>query len=209
MLNISKYHRAIVGCSAIATASFAGFVQSANAVEQFANQNTQIDRGTILIAGNASNGTGTNVSNTTGTNVSNGSGGNISNGTGSNSQPKSGGGYSSEISSRAGNVLSRYNSALSKYEQAAAALAQAETGQPVRSNNSPVRYGREPGDLAACGCLNQDTADTGRPDLTALKAQEAEAAAELAAAKAEARQFVESAKSSNTATGSTTFSPIW
>jgi hypothetical protein len=200
MLNISKYHRAIVGCSAIATASlFCGLVQPASAGDN-----------------PGSNHSGSNVTSFPGNNPSSNPGG--SNATGSNStgnnaaKTNSVGGYSSDTISRAGNVLSRYNSALSKYERAAAALAQAETGQPTASNNSPVRYGREPGDLAACGCLNQDTVGKNpndRPELVAAKAAEAEAAAELAAAKAEARQVIESAKSSNTSAGTTVYNPIW
>jgi hypothetical protein len=204
MLNISKYHQAIVGCSAIATAALAGFVQSAQAAERFQPQTASVAQGTILIAQtNLSNSTGTNVSNTTGTNVSNT--------TGTNFQPGSLGGYSPAASAQATKALSSLSFAQSKYDTAAAALAKAETAQPTASDTSPVRYGREPGDLASCGCPNTDvtTKPGDRPELVAARAAEAQAAAELAAAKAEARQVIESAKSGNTANGSVTFSPLW
>jgi hypothetical protein len=195
MLNISKYRKVIVGCSAIVTASLAGFVQSASAAEQLNNQNVRIDRGTVLIAGNSSNASGVSV-------------GTINNPSVGSSTPS---GPAPGLSGRAGTISSRVSLARSNYAQAAANLAQASTVQPVAVNTSPIRYGREVADLASCGCPNADTVSTDptpRPELVAAKAAEADAAAELAAAKAEARQFIESVKSSgnNSSAGS---SPVW
>jgi hypothetical protein len=107
-------------------------------------------------------------------------------------------------------LSSRITIASGKYDAALAALAAAEAAQPnTSSSTSPVRYGREPGDIASCGCPNADTNSAGTPskELVAAKAAEAEAAAELAAAKAEARQFLESVKGGSTESGSS--SPIW
>jgi hypothetical protein len=132
----------------------------------------------------------------------------VSNGTGS----RSGSGYSSRDVAFAGGALSKFNAAMSKYEIAAAALAAAEAGQNnASSSTSPVRYGREPGDIAACGCPNADLNASGTPskELVAAKAAEAEAAAELAAAKAEARQFLESVKTNGGSNGFSPFQPIW
>jgi hypothetical protein len=245
MLNISKYHRAIVGCSAIATASFCGFAQSAGAAEQLDRQTVRVDRSTILIAqvkaggglsigsgGNRSNATGINVSNpnglpinkpgigsggnrsnATGPNTTNptgipiGSGGNRSNGTGISSR-----GFSSGTIARAGSLDAKIALAQGKYDSRATTRASLEADQPNASNTSPVRYGREVGDLASCGCPNADVVGgntTSRPELVAAKAAEAEAAAELAAAKAEAREFLESIKSSETAAVTTVNSPLW
>jgi hypothetical protein len=218
MLNISKYHRAIVGCSAIATASLAGLVQSANASEQFNPHNVNANQGTILIAQmtNVSNGSGSNVSNSTGTNVSNGSGSNVSNGSGSKYQsgPNGSRGFDAGTIGRAGTINTRYSNALANYDRAAAALAALEANQPNASDTSPVRYAREVADAAACGCPNADVVGSGsKPDkskeLAAAKAAEAEAATELAAAKAEARQFLESIKGSSTASGTSVSTPIW
>jgi hypothetical protein len=278
MLNISKYHQAIVGCSAIATTSFCGIVQSASATEQFSHQNTRIDRGTVLIAqskggglsvgsgGNKSNATGINVSNgtglgigsggnksnTTGINVGNGTGIGIGNGTGldigtgknksnatginvsngtgqgigsggnkSNATGLSGGnsrlgtssrGFSSGTIARAGNIGARINVAEGNYQRAAAALAQAEAAQPNASNTSPVRYALAGEDPKGCGCPNADLVGTkapDRPELLAAKAAEAEAAAELAAARAEARDFLESVKNNSPAATTVVFSPLW
>ena len=50
MLNISKYHKLIVGCGAIATASIGGFAQSADAAG-IHNQTAQSSPSTTLIAG--------------------------------------------------------------------------------------------------------------------------------------------------------------
>ena len=202
MLNISKYHSAIVWCSVVATASLTGFAQSAQAAEQIVCPNVRADRGTVLIAQtNGSNATGTNVSNTTGTNVSNTTGSNVSNATGSNATGSNGrsGGFSPAVISRASTISSRLNLAQTNYSLAAGNLAQAQAAQPtVAPSALPVRYGREAvADIASCGCPNADTAGitpTARPELVAARAAEAEAAIELAAAKAEAQQFIESVK---------------
>ena len=233
MLNISKYHSAIVCCSVVATASLAGLVQSAHAAEQIIYPNVRAEQGSILIAQtnnsnttgtnvsnitgtnvsnttgtNVSNTTGTNVSNTTGTNVSNTTGTNVSNSTGTNvsNSPSgsfssrggsSGGGFSSAVRSQASTISARVDLAQGNYSRAAAALAQAET-QTTVAQSGPVRYGRQSvGDLASCGCPNADTVGTtptARPELLAARATEAEAATELAAAKAEAQKFIESVK---------------
>ena len=204
MLNISKYHSAIVCCSVVATASLAGFVQSAQAAEQVVCPSVRAERGTILIAQttNSSNTTGTNVSNTTGTNTST-----------SFSGGSPGGGFSPAVTSRASTISSRFGLAQSNYSRAAATLAQAETAQPtVAASPLPVRYGREAvGDMASCGCPNADTVGTtptARPELVAAKAAEADAATELAAAKAEAQQFIESVKS-DTARSSNVDNSLW
>ena len=100
---------------------------------------------------------------------------------------------------------------MDNYERAAAVLAQEQSAQPTASNSAPVRYSRQAGDLADCGCLNKDTANQGdRPELVAAKAAEAEAAAELAKANAEARQFLESVKNEvPTASVMKAPSPLW
>ena len=196
MLNISKYHSAIVCCSVVATASLAGFVQSAQAAEQVVCPSVRAERGTILIAQT------TNSSNTTGTNTST-----------SFSGGSPGGGFSPAVTSRASTISSRFGLAQSNYSRAAATLAQAETAQPtVAASPLPVRYGREAvGDMASCGCPNADTVGTtptARPELVAAKAAEADAATELAAAKAEAQQFIESVKS-DTARSSNVDNSLW
>ena len=323
MLNISKYHKLIVGCSAIATATISGFVQSADAAGHLDNHTDKSNSGTTLITQlfNGSNNGSNNGSTTTGTNSSNSTGvkppgvfltgefgpfyfdsnnggavptsggpfyydpkgpngpgyypytnqgdvaiyyfgngpqgqgyysynvnavngsdgggptsapsaptviGTFPGGTGPDGGPGSIGpdgrptGSSRGNSARSGyttgnivlaqNSLSRFNAAMSKYEAAAAALAAAEAATPnTSSRNEPIRYGREPGDIAACGCPNADTTTAGTPskELVAARAAEAEAAAELAAAKAEARQFLESVKDSNGSNSSSSFQPIW
>ena len=207
MLNMSKYHSAIVCCSVVATSSLTGFVQSAHAAEQIVCPSVRSERGTILIAQtNSSNTTGTNVSNTTGTNISNVTGTNVSNTTGANV-------FSPAVTSRASTISSRLGLAQSTNSRAAATLAQAETAQPtVAASPLPVRYGREAvGDLASCGCPNADTVGTtptARPELVAPKAAAADAATELAAAKAEAQQFIESVKS-DTARISNVDNSLW
>ena len=88
----------------------------------------------------------------------------------------------------------RLSSAQSNYDKAASALASAATPQPVVSSG-PARFSREAADLASCGCFNPDV--VAAPDsaqLVAARTAEAEAAAELIKVKAEARQFLESAK---------------
>ena len=193
MLNISKYHSAIVCCSVVATASLAGLVQSAHAAEQIIYPNVRAEQGSILIAQtNNSNATGTNVSNTTGTNIGNSPSGSFSSRGGS-----SGRGFSSAVRSQASTISARIALAQGNYSRAAAALAQADT-QTTVPQSAPVRYGRQSvGDLASCGCPNADTVGTtptARPELLAARATEAEAATELAAAKAEAQKFIESVK---------------
>jgi hypothetical protein len=189
MQNISKYHRAIVGCSVVVTASLAGFIQSALAAEQCNLRNLQAQRGTILIAQT------TNQSQSGGAGVTTSPSGSFSPGS-------SVGGYSPSITGRASSISSRISLAQSNYDTAVANLAQAETVQPVVANISPVRYGRQAvADLASCGCPNADTVGTtpptNRPELVAARAAAASAEAELAAARAEAQQFIESVKSDN------------
>ena len=119
-------------------------------------------------------------------------------------------GFNPTIVARGQSISSRIAIAQGKYDVALAALAAAEAATPnTSSKTSPVRYGREPGDIASCGCPNADTTTAGTPsqELVAAKAAEAEAAAELAAAKAEARQFLESIKGRSGESGIS--SPIW
>jgi hypothetical protein len=145
-----------------------------------------------------------NGSNAGGISTINGSNGN------GNSSDAGGGRFTAGTIATSKGIQGRFLAAMSKYETAAANLAAAEAGQNnASSGTSPVRYGREPGDIAACGCPNADlTAAAPTKELLAAKAAEAEAAAELASAKAEARQFLESVKASDGA-GLTTFQPIW
>jgi hypothetical protein len=142
-------------------------------------------------------------------NGSDGGGNNNSNSNGSNF-----GGIRSGFS--AGNIArsqalgSRISLAQGKYDAALASLAAAEASTPnTSSKTSPVRYGREVADASTCGCLNTENPSAGTPskELVAARAAEADAAAELAAAKAEARQFLESVKSESG--GSGTYQPIW
>ncbi|MCY7335649.1 MAG: hypothetical protein LH613_05460, partial [Chamaesiphon sp.] len=173
MLNISKYHSAIVCCSVVATASLAGFAQSAHAAEQIVCPNVRADRGTVLIAQtNSSNTTGTNVSNTTGTNVSNTTGSSVPTSPSGSSSLGGGssGGVSPAVIARASTLGSRLSTAQSNYSRAAGTLAQAETAQPtVAASAVPVRYGRQAvADIASCGCPNADTVGTNptaRPEL--------------------------------------------
>jgi len=167
---------------------------------------------------NSSNTSGTNVSNPTGgtTGINPGGTGNTGNtaGTGNNNAPRgiAGVNNNNNVNGAGTGVASRFNTALSNYEQAAAVLAQEQAAQTNTSSAAPVRYSRQAGDLADCGCLNNDTVGTkvGRPELAAAKAAEAEAAAELAKAKAEARQFLESVKSeAPTASATKVSSPLW
>jgi hypothetical protein len=200
MLNMSKYHKAIVGCSAIVTASIGGFVQSASAAEQFQDRNVRLDRGTILIA-QTNNCSTCQIPTPANPPIR-------------SSQPATNlGGGNNGISVRAASINSQLSLAQTNYDNAATALAQAEAAQPTASNTSPVRYALQSGDLASCGCPNADTTvganTTPRPELIAAKAAEAEAAAELAAAKAEARQFLESVKSSGGNVGAGVSSPLW
>jgi hypothetical protein len=167
---------------------------------------------------NSSNTSGTNVSNPTGgiTGINPGGTGNTGNtaGTGNNNAPRgiAGVNNNNNVNGAGTGVASRFNTALSNYEQAAAVLAQEQAAQTNTSSAAPVRYSRQASDLADCGCLNNDTVGTkvGRPELASAKAAEAEAAAELAKAKAEARQFLESVKSeAPTASATKVSSPLW
>jgi hypothetical protein len=168
MLNMSKYHQAIVCCSAIATATLVGFGQSASAQVQVNNSN----------AG------GTGVTNNPSPIVA------------TPSTP--GTSFVGPASTFSSNVAQAQNT----FIQASATRASLESAPaPVAANADPVRYAREVADAASCGCPNADTVSTkptgDRPELVAARAAEAQAAAELAAAKAEARKFIESVKSSN------------
>jgi hypothetical protein len=48
MKQIAKFRNFAIGCGAIASTVFAGFVQSASAAEQFNEQNIQFDRDTVI-----------------------------------------------------------------------------------------------------------------------------------------------------------------
>jgi hypothetical protein len=48
MTQISKFHKFLIGCGAIATAAFGSLVQSASAAEQFNAQTVQFERDTII-----------------------------------------------------------------------------------------------------------------------------------------------------------------
>jgi hypothetical protein len=199
MLNISKYQKAIVGCSAIATVACTGLLQSASAAE--------LNRQTVSRAPSATLIADTTIQSQAG-------GGSVTGITGRSVGGGSTGGPSPAISGRATTISSRISVAQTNYNQAAANLAQAEAAQPVAANTTPVRFSVEKGvaDLASCGCPNADvvgTAPTPSPELVAAKAAEADAAAELAAAKAEARQFIETVKNDTTLTSSTASSQLW
>jgi hypothetical protein len=194
MLNISKYHKAIIGCSAIATASFVGVVQSANA--------EQINSTVLIAQVNDSNPSGTNVT-TTPIGITSGS-----NATGGNT-----GSYSAGTISRAGAIQSRFSTAVSNYANAKAAVGNA-SNQPTSAVSEKVRYARSVDAAATCGCPNADTVggDTkvgsaSSPALEAAKLKEAEAATELASAQAEADKFIETVKTSSSNGGVS--SPIW
>ena len=170
-------------------------------------------------AGNGSTGGGTGTGSTGGAGTtagntgSNGSGGNTSTsgGTSGLNGSTGGGTYSTTQIAAAQRSLSRFNTAQDNYSKAASALAAAEAAQtPASATSQPVRYGREALAAADCGCPNADTVGTNTPSpaLVAARQAEAAAAAELAAAKAEAKEFLESVKNTNVA-GSSTFSPIW
>jgi hypothetical protein len=218
MLNISKYHKVLVGCSAIATVASTGLVQSASAAE-FNGQSARIDRSNVLIAQttptNNSNASGSNV---TTTNNSNASGGNVTtiNNPSVGGSTSTSGGSSPAISGRATTISSRVGVAQANFNQAAANVAQSQAAQPVAPDLTPVRFSVDKGvaDLASCGCPNADTVGTASsptpsPELVAAKAAEADAAAELAAAKAEARQFIESVQNGSISTSSTASSQLW
>jgi hypothetical protein len=190
-------------------ASIAGLFCLTLAIAPTASAETNISNGGGT---NVSNGGGGNVSNGGGGNVSNGGGGSVSTGGGGSSNNgggnPNGGGYSADTISQAQSYFNALAAAQSNYEQAASRLAALEASQP-KASSGPVRYGREPGDMASCGCLNPDTAGAGSAELAAAKAAEADAAAELAKAKAASRQFLESVKGSSVAGNLTYSSPIW
>ncbi len=192
MLNISKCRKLIINCSAIAATVTIGSVQIAQAQ-------------TAVIGGAYSNASGGNVTTTTG------GGPGIAPGNSSSPSP------SPAISGRAGTISSRIGVAQTSYDTAVANLSAAAAAQPVAADTTPVRYSVDKGvaDLASCGCPNADTIGSAptttapSPELLAARTAEADAAAELAAAQAEARQFIESVKSGATATSSTVVSQLW
>uniref|UniRef100_UPI00286E074E hypothetical protein n=1 Tax=Chamaesiphon sp. VAR_69_metabat_338 TaxID=2964704 RepID=UPI00286E074E len=116
------------------------------------------------------------------------------------------------VISRATALSNSVSVAQTNYTQAATALAQAEAAQPTVSDTTPIRYGRQVADLASCGCPNADTTanntTTNRPELVAARAAEAEAATQLANAKAEARQFLDTVNGGNNA-GQAVVSQLW
>ncbi|MCY7367921.1 MAG: hypothetical protein LH474_07195 [Chamaesiphon sp.] len=229
MLNISKYHKLVLGCSAIATATLGGVTQSANATEQFTSQSVRRDSSTMLLASANTNGGGTSPSANTnpgGTgpnaNTNPGTAPTDAGGTGPNANTNPGGlftntnpgGFSPGQIAFAQGLSSKIDSLTAKQGDAASKMAALEAAETnASSRTSPVRYGREPGDIASCGCPNADTVGSGTAtpsaELVAARAAESEAAAELAAAKAEARQFLESVKNSGGSGRSGNFSPIW
>ena len=48
MTQISKFHKILIGCGAVATAVFGSLIQSVSAAEQFNNQSVQFERDTII-----------------------------------------------------------------------------------------------------------------------------------------------------------------
>jgi hypothetical protein len=195
MLNISKCHKLIVSCSAIIAAVTIGSMQSAQA--QSAPPAAPTAPPTVP-GGTFSNASGGNVTTT------NGGGTGITTGTSTSPSPG--------VISRATALSNSVSVAQTNYTQAATALAQAEAAQPTVSDTTPIRYGREVADLASCGCPNADTTanntTTTRPELVAARAAEAEAATQLANAKAEARQFLESVNGGNNS-GQAVVSQLW
>ena len=190
MLNISKYRQVIVGCSAIATIACVGLLHSGNATAEAL----------------------TNNSNSSGSNVTTSPSGSIPGGSSTTSSSSS-----PAISSQASTISSRVSVAQASYDTTVSNLAAAEAAQPPAADTTPVRFSvdKSVADLASCGCPNADTVGSAptttapSPELLAAKTAEADAAAELAAAQAEARQFIESVKSGNTATSSTVVSQLW
>jgi hypothetical protein len=183
MLKISKYHNALVGCGAIATLACTVLVPSAS----FAQTNPP-----------------TNSSNATGVNTTNAPTGGIGGSSGPNPA----------VISRISTLVSNVDLAQADFDTAVANLAKAETAQPVAANDTPVRFtvDKSVANLADCGCPNADTISsapkTPTPELVAAKAAEADAASKLAAARAEAKQFIESVKNGSVST-STTNSQLW
>jgi hypothetical protein len=195
MLNISKCQKLIVSCSAIVTTLTIGSVQIAQA--QSAPPSVPVAPVTAPSGGIYSNASGGNVTTTNG-------GGTVVGGSSTAPSPA--------IVSRATALSNSVSVAQTNYTQAATALAQAEAAQPTVSDTTPIRYGREVADLASCGCPNADTTanntTTTRPELVAARAAEAEAATQLANAKAEARQFIDSVNGGNSA-GQAVVSQLW
>jgi hypothetical protein len=181
MLTRSQYARTI-GCSAIAALACTVLVPSAS----FAQTNTP-----------------TNASTATGVNTTNSPTGGIGGSSGPNPA----------VISRISTLVSNVDLAQADFDTAVANLAKAETAQPVAANDTPVRFtvDKSVANLADCGCPNADTissAKTPSPELVAAKTAEADAAAKLAAARAEAKQFIESVKNGTVST-STTNSQLW
>jgi hypothetical protein len=203
MLNISKSPAVIFGCSALVAASLGGFASSASAAEQFNNKNGE--RGTFLIAQtngptNQSQGSGVNVGTITNPSIP---------------QPLIPGGISPATAARIDALNQRIVTAQSNADQTTAEVAKLDVPTTAAVDTSPVRYAVDKGvaDLASCGCPDANvvgsTPTTPSPELVAAREAEAKAAAELAAAKAEARQFIESVKSDKSATSRTIDTSLW
>jgi hypothetical protein len=182
MLNISKYQKAIAGYSAIAAMSVLAVAQSASA---------QVS----LPSGFNSNSTGGNTTTNPAPPVA--------------PNTPVAPGFSPTVINRASSL----NSNITTAQQALTAAqqqVQAATAPVTPTVESPQRFSRV-ADAADCGCPNADTtasapaAPANSAELDAAKAAEAAAAEKLAAAKAEARQFIEEA---NKGSGSTV-SVIW
>jgi hypothetical protein len=205
MLNISKSPAVIFGCSAIVAASLGGFASSASAAEQFNNKNGQ--RGTFLIAQtigptNASQASGVNVGTITNPSIP---------------QPIGPGGISPATTARIDGFVQSFQPLEANLSQARAEVTRLESIVTAAPDTSPVRFTVDKGvaDLASCGCPDAEAigstpaTNTPSPELVAARDAEAKAAAELAAAKAEARQFIESVKSERSATSRTVDTSLW
>jgi hypothetical protein len=122
-------------------------------------------------------------------------------------------------------LQARLDAAQSSYDSASARVAQllASSSTPATTPDnpklSPVRFALKPmnsTEAGECGCNNPDVATVKPADnsaevareLAVAKEAQAKAAQELADAQAQARQFLESAKSPQVAQN-TTFSPVW
>lgn len=185
MLKTAKYHNAIVGCSAIVTLACTVLVPSAS----FAQTPT-------FPATNNSNATGVNTTNSP------------TGGIGGSTSPNP------AVISQISTLVSNVDVAQSNFDTAVANLAKAETSQPVAVNDTPVRFSvdKSVANLADCGCPNADTVGNApgvpSPELVAARTAESDAAAKLAAARAEARQFIESVKNGSVST-TTANSQLW
>jgi hypothetical protein len=186
MLNISKHQTVLFACSALVAASLGGFVRPVTAQ---------------TVPTNNSNATGTNVTTTTG---------------GSIPQPSGPVGVSPDTISRIDSFNQRISVAQTAADQTSADVAKLDIPPTAAVDTSPVRYAVEKGvaDLASCGCpdanaIGSTTPTTPSPELVAAREAEAKAAAELAAAKAEARQFIESVKSGQNASSRTVDTSLW